>query len=325
MCTYNGARYLREQLASLAAQTRLPDELVVCDDCSSDETRSLLEEFKARAAFPVRLYFNEQNLRSSKNFEKAIRLCEGELIALCDQDDVWLPEKLERTEATFAASPDVGLVFTDLEVVDENLRPLGYRAWQSFWVDFGEREQWLFEQGKALDVLLTRNVVTGTAMAFRVQYRELVLPLPEFDQHLIHDYWIAMLIAAVARLAYIKTPLVKYRAHTGQVAGLVGPDYIAEGLNGRKFWVPNHRIELLLERFLEKNGSRYRAAAVGLKARIRHQQVCDQLPDQKMARRVLEVLRELFAGRYHLCAPPESNGWRDAAIDLLPYKFRSER
>ena len=74
MCTYNGARYLQEQLESIAAQTRLPDELVVCDDCSSDGTRAILEEFKARVTFPVRLYFNEQNLRVWKNFEKAISL-----------------------------------------------------------------------------------------------------------------------------------------------------------------------------------------------------------------------------------------------------------
>ncbi|MBC7931137.1 MAG: glycosyltransferase, partial [Rubrivivax sp.] len=91
MCTYDGGRYLAEQLASIAAQTRAPDELVVCDDRSRDETTSIVRRFAETAPFPVRLYVNEQNLGSTRNFEKAIGLCEGELIALSDQDDVWLP------------------------------------------------------------------------------------------------------------------------------------------------------------------------------------------------------------------------------------------
>ena len=329
MCTYNGARYLQEQLESIAAQTRLPDELVVCDDCSSDGTRAILEEFKARVTFPVRLYFNEQNLRVWKNFEKAISLCEGEVIALCDQDDVWLPEKLGRMEEAFAATPDAGVVFSDLEVVDENLRPLGYRAWQSSWVEFGEPEQRLFRQGKALQVLITHNVVTGAAMAFRAKYKDLVLPLPEFVDWLIHDYWIVMLIAAVARVTYIKTPLVKYRIHAEQSIGLLPPD--TSRVFPEKFTLQNRnfkhpvqyrRAELLLERFLEKNEPQYGAAIADLKARLRHGQMQERLADQKFASRVLRIHCELVAGRYHLCAHPESNGWRDAAIDLLPYKFK---
>src|SRR5882762_9087557 len=94
MCTYNGARYLREQLDSIAAQTRPPSELIVCDDNSLDETREIVAGFAASAPFPVRLGVNEQNLGSIRNFERAIKLCEGDLIALSDQDDVWLPEKL---------------------------------------------------------------------------------------------------------------------------------------------------------------------------------------------------------------------------------------
>src|ERR687894_3003245 len=96
MCTYNGARFVAEQLASVAAQTRPPDELVVCDDGSTDETCRLVEEFAARAPFPVRLFVNERNLGSTRNFGRAVALCEGDLVALSDQDDVWHPEKLER-------------------------------------------------------------------------------------------------------------------------------------------------------------------------------------------------------------------------------------
>src|SRR5215510_13144854 len=97
MCTHNGAPYLAEQLNSILAQTRLPDEVVVCDDCSSDNSRAILESFASKAPFLVSLQFNEQRLGSTKNFEKTIELCQGDVIALCDQDDVWSIEKLAQT------------------------------------------------------------------------------------------------------------------------------------------------------------------------------------------------------------------------------------
>ncbi|HEY2971172.1 MAG TPA: glycosyltransferase, partial [Pyrinomonadaceae bacterium] len=105
MCTYNGAPYLREQLNSIAAQTRPPDELVVCDDVSADLTCEIVTSFAASVHFPVRLYVNEQNLGSTKNFERAIGLCEGDIIARSDQDDVWLPEKLRRIEDCLQRNP----------------------------------------------------------------------------------------------------------------------------------------------------------------------------------------------------------------------------
>ena|SRR2546421_3140447 len=89
MCTYNGARHVREQLESFAAQTRLPaDELVICDDCSTDQTINILPDFGAGASFPVHIQVNKFNLGSTKNFEQAISFCHGDLIALSDQDDV---------------------------------------------------------------------------------------------------------------------------------------------------------------------------------------------------------------------------------------------
>src|SRR5947208_14214106 len=98
MCTYNGERFLKEQLESLAAQTRQPDELVVCDDRSTDSTPHIVEAFARAAPFPVRLEVNDRCLGSTKNFEHAILRCTGALIALSDQDDVWHPEKLALQE-----------------------------------------------------------------------------------------------------------------------------------------------------------------------------------------------------------------------------------
>src|SRR5712691_364539 len=159
MCTYNGALHLREQIDSIAAQTRIPDELIVCDDNSTDETVRIVSRFATSASFPVRLCVNEQNVGSTRNFERAIRLCEGDVIALSDQDDVWLPEKLRRIEDSFLREPGVGLVFTDAEVVDEHLRPLGYHLWES--VGFDNNHRRLVRTGRVLDVLLPGWTVTG--------------------------------------------------------------------------------------------------------------------------------------------------------------------
>ena len=223
MCTYNGARYLREQLDSIAAQTRLPDELIVCDDGSTDNTREIVKAFAIGQAFPVKLFINEGNLGSIKNFEKAIGLCGGDFIALSDQDDVWHLEKLKLIEEAFLRMPGAGLVFTDLEMVDENLQSLGYRAWQCQTVQFKQEEQTLLLKGRALDVLLTRNVVVGCAMAFRARFKDLVLPIPGIGEWLHHDYWIALMVSSVANLAFIDRPLMKYRQHPNQQLGLLPP------------------------------------------------------------------------------------------------------
>lgn len=93
MATYNGAKYLRAQLDSLYSQTKVPDEIVVCDDCSSDDTIKILEEFHKNKG--LKYLINDTNLGVNKNFEKAIRACSSDYIAICDQDDVWFPQKIE--------------------------------------------------------------------------------------------------------------------------------------------------------------------------------------------------------------------------------------
>src|SRR5467141_2319930 len=122
MCTYNGARFLPEQLESMAAQTRLPGELVVCDDRSTDESVEIVRNFARAAPFPVRLEMNEENLGSTKNFEKAIELCQGEIIALADQDDVWRPEKLSCIAGVLEPDDRIGAIFSDAELIDEDSR-----------------------------------------------------------------------------------------------------------------------------------------------------------------------------------------------------------
>jgi len=131
MCTHNGSRYLETQLQSIASQTLLPVELVVCDDNSTDRTYFLLQEFKRRAPFLVRIYSNGEALGPAKNFEKAIRLCEGEVIVLSDQDDMWRPDKLEKLHRVFEQNTQIIYAFSDAEMVDEEGNLLGQTLWDA--------------------------------------------------------------------------------------------------------------------------------------------------------------------------------------------------
>src|ERR1043166_6780901 len=203
MCTYNGAEFLPAQWESILAQSRKPDEIVVCDDASSDQTRRLLEKLAAETSIPVTLHFNQKNLGSVKNFEQAIRLCRGSIVALSDQDDVWRTDKLQLIETAFNKSPHVGLVFSDAEVVDENLQPLGRRMWTE--VCFEPYKRKLIARGRALEVLITGWTVTGATMAFRSDFVNLSLPIPERIA-MIHDGWIALTIAPVAERVPIDDP-----------------------------------------------------------------------------------------------------------------------
>src|SRR5271163_793730 len=124
MATYNGAGFIAEQLDSFARQTALPSELVVTDDCSSDSTLEVVSAFAANAPFPVRIEKNVERLGYKANFMKAAGLCRSDFIAFSDQDDVWLPRKLESCLARFDLD-DVLLIYHNATAVTEALEPIG--------------------------------------------------------------------------------------------------------------------------------------------------------------------------------------------------------
>ena len=327
MCTYNGVRHLGEQLASIAGQTRPPDELVVCDDCSGDATAGIVREFAAAASFPVRLYVNDRNLGSTRNFEQAIGRCGGDLIALADQDDVWRRDKLAQIERLFASPDRPGLVFSDAEVVGPDLRPLGHRVWEGVNIRFGARERRRCEAGRAFEVLLAREVVTGATMAFRAEFRDLVLPIPDGIKR-IHDGWISLAISAAAPVAFIAEPLIEYRQHPaqqmsvelpGQEPGLLAE--IRDGVGGeearalrRNYYRREiHELEVLRERLRERVGDFPCAGALPkIEAKLAHLRARAEMPGARLGR-LPRVMRELATRRYHLF----SRGLVSAAKDLL--------
>jgi len=314
LATFNGGLHLRSQLDSLAAQSRCPDELIACDDCSSDNTVEILRDFASTAPFAVRIYGNEKQLGVIKNFERAISLCEGDIIALCDQDDVWKVDKLELMETVFS-SHEVGLVFSDAELVDANLKSERRSLWQA--VGFDSKRKRLAGQGRILEVLLRGNVVTGATMAFRSTFRDLVLPIPSLGD-LLHDGWMALIIAAVAEIVFIDKPLIKYRQHEAQVTGAPARATIKDRLTFRKtnpfyYLEQASRFQQVHDR-LVANESRLRERAVlsTLSKKIVHLRARGAMPGLRL-RRLPLVISETVNRHYH----QYSNGWFSAAKDLM--------
>lgn len=320
MCTYNGADYLPAQLTSIAEQTRQPDELIICDDASTDKTRAVLESFARTSRIPVSLYFSDENIGSVKNFERAIGLCTGDVIALSDQDDVWNRDKLQRIEQSFSDNPAVGLVFSDAELVDKNLKPLGQRVWNA--VGFDTPKQKLVREGRSLDVLIYGWTVTGATMAFRSDYVKLALPIPT-NIAMIHDGWIALTVATVADVVFIEEPLIKYRQHERQQIGVPkrrvaqpehGLQALESALRRRVSTTDLHEIlSVLEERLIEQQNSFDCRRALAFAANYSHHlDVRANLPRKRLSR-VPRILRELLTMRYHEYA----NGFKSAAKDLV--------
>ena len=216
MCTYNGERFLREQLESIAKQTLVPSELVVCDDGSIDHTPEIVDDFARAASFPVRFVRNSQNLGPTRNFEKAIGLCSGDFIALSDQDDIWSQHKLARQSELLARDPELGGVFSDARIIDDRSGETGQRLWAQYF--FTSRKQRIFRAGRAAAVMIQGNVVTGATLMFRAKLRRFFSPIPPSS---FHDDWIAWMIIVYSKLGLIEEPLIQYRVHRDQQVGLI--------------------------------------------------------------------------------------------------------
>lgn len=204
LCTYNGARFLPAQLDSLLAQDYPELEVVAFDDASSDGTFEVLQGCAARDP-RLRVHRNPANLGFRRNFEGALRACRGELIAPCDQDDVWRPDKLRRMERALGVR---AAVFCDSLLVDERGEPLGRLSGRIPMRDFEDPAQFLFG-----------NRVSGHALLVRREVVERAAPFPE---RLFHDWWLAFVAAGAGGIGYLDEPLVQYRQHPGAVTDTVG-------------------------------------------------------------------------------------------------------
>lgn len=197
LCTYNGGRFLAGQLDSLVNQTYKNIEIIAMDDCSSDGTYHILNNYAEAYPGLFTIYRNHENLGFLKNFEAALKHCNGELIALCDQDDLWYPEKLE---LQVAAIGDNIMIYHDSEFINDNDNPTGGKM-----SDFHN-----FYSGSNPDVFLLWNCVSGHEMLFKKELLKYALP---FKAGFYHDWWLTYVAVNIGSIDFIPQCLVKYRRH----------------------------------------------------------------------------------------------------------------
>lgn len=208
LCTYNGERFLQEQLDSIANQTRLPDEVVVGDDGSTDGTLAILEAWKDSVPFPVKICQNPQNLGHTKNFEVASRASSGDVLFFCDQDDVWHADKIELVMEIFDRQNETGIVFHNTAVVDEAGVPTGLDELQ-----LRGRGNRLCSLRFFCPVDDSAPIVSGCCCAIR---RDLLMEMLPF--FCAHDVCIYALGRVRTHIETILDPLMDYRFHSKNVS-----------------------------------------------------------------------------------------------------------
>lgn len=314
MCTYNGARFLQAQLDSLAGQTRPPDELVVGDDGSSDGTLDILDRFAAGAGRGIRMDLrrNPANLGYAANFDATLRRTAGDVVFLCDQDDVWHPEKIDRMCAEFERRPRLGLLHTDARLVDADGKDLRCGLFEA--LEMTAAEISAEHAGRAFDVLLRRNTVTGATAAIR---REALLEALPVAEGWVHDEWLALRTSLGWEVDCLDWASIDYRQHGGNQIGMRRRTW-REKLAGidrpKRVFMRDvaERLSMFLHRCDQAGLPLPQDRREEIGARIGHARFRAQLPGA-LAARVRAVVAESRAGGYHRF----SSGWRSVASDIV--------
>lgn len=303
LCTHNGAAFIGEQVATILAQTVLPMQIVLSDDASVDGTIQKFTAAVERATvsrpdvgnITIEILRNDAPLGVTKNFEQAISHCVGDLIALSDQDDVWVPHRLERMVEEFEKDPELLLLFTDSRLVNGEGQPLGYSTFQVLKIT--SYEQQLVHDGQALEIFVRRNLVTGATAVFRTELFREATPFPE---SWVHDEWLGVVAAAAGRVDFLAEPLVDYRQHESNEIGakkLTWRHYIGRILfprterNARLF---SRAENMANHRFFESAPQATREVAA---EKLEHEKARQALPASRL-KRIRLVFAEVRTGRY---------------------------
>lgn len=315
LATYNGQRYLREQLDCYAAQTLLPDEIVAVDDCSTDGTVRVLEQFAKTAPFTVRIVRNEHNLGFGQNFAKALRLAAGDLIFLSDQDDIWLPTKLAHMKAAFD-SPEVMVATCDQSIMNSDGEPIGDSV---------------LTQLRSVGVHSGLWSV-GCCTAITASFRELMLPLPSGVS--IHDAWIEVLARSLEVHRTVPEVLQYHRRHDGNLSPDVLNSFAQTSRLARLRWyfaiTPDHLanfypyyegvVDRLSPASPATSGSaeRDRLGLARAERRLSALRARHAIARRPRWRRLPAVVDLAKAGGYG-----QFNGWKSIAKDLLSTRISS--
>ncbi|SDM17818.1 Glycosyl transferase family 2 [Daejeonella rubra] len=196
LCTYNGERFLKEQLDSIVNQSYSNIELIAVDDCSSDSTLKILRDYAEKYPF-IKVFSNTENLGYIRNFEKAMRLCNGPLIALSDQDDIWSSDKIEKQVQSIGNNM---LIYHDSEFIDQQGKSLN-----KYMSDVMN-----LYRGDEPEVFLFFNCISGHSVLLKKELLDKMLPFPDAY---FHDWWMGYVATNAGSIDYISEALVKYRQH----------------------------------------------------------------------------------------------------------------
>jgi len=202
LAAFNGASYISQQISSILCQSVANFELIIIDDCSTDGTCEIVKNYLSDPR--ITLSVNTTNLGYKRNFEKAIKKCKGEFIALADQDDIWHPDKLAILLDNIASND---LIHSDAELIDgdNNIIDSSFSRYSSKSLDTSPRN------------ILLNGSVTGCTCMFRADILKVVLPFPTGD--FVHDRWVSLVASFGGGIIYLDSPLIQYRQHTCNVSG----------------------------------------------------------------------------------------------------------
>lgn len=214
LCTFNGGKYLKEQLDSILSQEFSVAEIVICDDCSTDNTASILKDYENRFPSIFRIFINAENIGYVANFEKALSLCTGEIIFLCDQDDIWYNTKVATVIQYFTSNLSTAVVAHNVDLIGS------YKGRKTFWDLRKFHAEKKYSNAELLKVILLKgNIFPGMTLAIRKKTLGEYLPLQKIDSVIIHDYELIIKALRDHQLGIIQKVLGAYRQHGTQAIG----------------------------------------------------------------------------------------------------------
>lgn len=212
MATYNGELYIREQLLSILNQTVIPAEIIICDDCSTDNTVEEIYKILNGANCKYKIIRHETNKGVLMSFFDGLQNTTGNIIFLADQDDYWMEQKIETYMKIFKKYSNVGLIFSDAYITDNNLNLTGKTLWET--IDYTHSN--LYNNITLMKEVIKRNFFTGMCMAFR---KEILPKFLNISINMLHDEYLGWIALCKSEVYGIDIPLVYYRQHKNNVKG----------------------------------------------------------------------------------------------------------
>jgi glycosyltransferase involved in cell wall biosynthesis len=313
LCTYNGEAFIEQQLQSLASQTRPPDEIVVRDDLSTDRTIEILHKFKRESGITMRITINSERLRVVKNFERAILDCTGDVIFICDQDDLWYADKISFYMNIFENRDDVVMVVGNSRLTGLSADSAPQTVWKNERFDHRSFMQAKNQFLKALN----HSPFSGHATAIRRSLVEHIAPIPE---SWYYDQWIGKLAGAFGRIELIVPPLTDYRQHSNQQLGSTSNSLVKLVTSSTNnslsyFAFEQQKLTLMLERLEAANATEncsLESEIQTLKKKIEFLQTREHIRKQG-ANRFLLIAKHLLNRNYFVFA----RGILTAGRDIL--------